>query len=181
VSPASITNGVTPTTASGVDPNSFKADMKALFNTFLSNNLSAADAVFIMTQQQALAISLMTNPLGQYIYPSVNASGGSLLGYPVVASENIPATGGSPSDGFPLILCKPSEIMLADDGQTVIDASNQASIQMDTAPDSPPTASTTLVSLWQMNMTGLRAERWINWAKRRASAVAYIQNAKYSG
>jgi HK97 family phage major capsid protein/HK97 family phage prohead protease len=181
VSPASITNGVTPITASGVDPNSFKADMKGLFNTFLAANLSAADSVFIMTQQQALAISLMTNPLGQYIYPSVNASGGTLLGYPVVASENVPATGGSPSDGFPLILCKPSEIMLADDGQTVIDASNQASIQMDSAPDSPPSSSTTLISLWQMNMTGLRAERWINWQKRRTSAVAYIQNAKYSG
>jgi HK97 family phage major capsid protein/HK97 family phage prohead protease len=181
VSPASITNGVTPITASGVDPNAFKTDMKGLFNTFLAANLSAADAAFIMTQQQALAISLMTNPLGQYIYPSITASGGTLLGYPVVASENLPATGGSPSDGFPLILAKQSEIMLADDGQTVIDASNQASIQMDSAPDSPPTSSTTLISLWQMNMTGLRAERWINWKKRRSTAVAYIQNAKYSG
>ena len=68
---------------------------------------------------------------------------------------------------------------MADDGQVIVDASNQASVQMDSAPDSPPTASTTLVSLWQMNMTGIRAERWINWLKRRSTAVGYIQNAKY--
>ena len=62
----------------------------------------------------------------------------------------------------------------------VIDASDQASVQMDTAPDSPPTASTALVSLWQMNFVGLRAERWINWAKRRSTAVGYISNANYA-
>jgi len=74
----------------------------------------------------------------------------------------------------------PGEILLADDGQVVVDASNQASVNMDSAPDSPPTASTNMVSLWQMNMTGIRAERWINWLKRRSTAVQYIQNAKYA-
>jgi HK97 family phage major capsid protein len=181
VSPASITNGVTAQSASGTTADAFKADAKAMFNTFLTANMSTAGGVFIMTQQQALALSLMTNALGQYVYPNVTAEGGTLLGYPVVASENLPAYGGSPVQGYPLIFAKANEIMLADDGQTVIDASNQASVQMDSAPDSPPTASTTLVSLWQMNMTGLRAERWINWKKRRSGAVAYIQNAAYSG
>jgi hypothetical protein len=70
--------------------------------------------------------------------------------------------------------------MLADDGQTVIDASTEASVQMDSAPDSPPSAATNMVSLWQMNLIGLRAERWINWLKRRATAVAYLQGAKYA-
>ena len=50
---------------------------------------------------------------------------------------------------------------------------------MDSAPDSPPSGTTVLVSLWQMNMTGIRAERWINWVKRRSTAVQFIQNAKY--
>jgi hypothetical protein len=62
----------------------------------------------------------------------------------------------------------------------VIDASNQASVQMESAPDSPPSASTNLVSLWQLNFTALRAERWINWKKRRSTAVAFIDRAKYS-
>ena len=71
-------------------------------------------------------------------------------------------------------------IMLADDGQVMLDASNQASLQMDTAPTNPPTATTVMVSLWQMNMVGIRAERFINWTKRRAGAVQYITGAAYA-
>ena len=180
VSPASITNGVAAISRTGTNEAAFRADVKTLFNTFLAANLSAAGGVWIMTQQQALALSLMINALGQPSFPTITGEGGSLLGYPVIASENVKSMGGSPADGSNLIFAKASEIMLADDGTTVIDASNQASVQMDSAPDSPPTASTTLVSLWQMNMTGIRAERWINWKKRRSTAVAYIQNALYS-
>jgi HK97 family phage major capsid protein len=180
VSPASITNGVTAVHRSGTNQAAFAADVQTLLTVFLNNNISTVGGVWIMSQRQALAFSLMINALGQPFYPTVTAEGGTLLGYPVVASENIPSVGGSPADGTPIIFAVAREIMLADDGQVVIDASNQASVQMDSAPDSPPTASTSLVSLWQMNMTGLRAERWINWLKRRAQAVQYIDNAAYA-
>ena len=181
VSPASITNSVSAITPTGTNEAALRADIKTLFNTFLTNNVSTTGGVWIMTQQQALALSLMINALGQQSFPTVNGEGGgTFVGYPVVASENVPATGGSPADGYPIIFAKAPEIMLADDGQTVIDASNQASVQMDTAPDSPPSASSAYVSLWQMNYVGLRAERWINWKKRRSTAVGYIQNAKYA-
>ena len=179
VSPASITNGSTNIQASGTNQAAFQADIKRLFQTFLNANLSTSSGVWIGTQQQALAFSLMLNALGQPFYSQMSGEGGVLAGYPYIASENVPYVGGSPADGAPLIFAKASEIMLADDGQTVLDASNQASVQMDSAPDSPPIGTTTLMSLWQMNMTGIRAERWINWQKRRAQAVAYISNAAY--
>jgi hypothetical protein len=38
-----------------------------------------------------------------------------------------------------------------------------------------------LVSLWQHNMVGIRAERYINWGKRRAGAVQFIDSANYGG
>jgi HK97 family phage major capsid protein len=180
VSPASITNGVSAVTATGTNQAAFQADITTLWTSLLTNNLSTAGGVWIMTQQQALKLSLMLNALGQRFYPDITPEGGTLLGYPVVASENVPATGNSPTDGYPIIFALAREILLADDGQVVIDASNQASVNMDSAPDSPPSGTTTLVSLWQMNMTGLRAERWINWLKRRSGAVVYIQNAKYA-
>ena len=181
VSPASITNGVTPVTPTGTTASALRADLKTLFGGYFQNNLSTAGGVFLMTQTQALSLSLMQNSLGQPVFPGISAEGGTLVGYPVIASENLGmATGGSPTDGGLIIFLKASEIMLADDGQVVIDASNQASVQLDTAPDSPPSASTPLISLWQMNMTGVRAERWINWKKRRSTAVAYIQNSKYA-
>lgn len=180
VSPASITNGVSATVRTGTNQAAWVVDATTLLTTFLTANLSTVGGVWIMSQRQALAFSLMLNALGQPFYPNITATGGTLLGYPVIASENVPSVGSSPADGTPIIFAVAPEIMLADDGQVVIDASNQASVNMDSAPDSPPTASTTLVSLWQMNMTGLRAERWINWLKRRSTAVAYISNANYA-
>lgn len=181
VSPASITNGVTPVTPSGTTASAFRADLKSLFGTYFQNNLSTAGGVFLMTQTQALSLSLMLNSLGQPVFPGMTSEGGTLVGYPVIASENLGMqTGGSPADGGLIIFLKANEIMLADDGQVVIDASNQATVQLDSAPDSPPGASTPIVSLWQMNMTGIRAERWINWKKRRSTAVGFIQNSKYA-
>lgn len=180
VSPASITNGVSAVSRTGTNQAAWQTDVATLLNLFLTNNLSTVGGVWIMSQRQALAFSLMLTSLGQPFYPNITATGGTLLGYPVVASENVPSVGGSPSDGTPIIFAIAPEIMLADDGQVVIDASNQASVNMDSAPDSPPTGSTLLVSLWQMNMTGLRAERWINWLKRRSTVVQYIQNANYA-
>jgi HK97 family phage major capsid protein/HK97 family phage prohead protease len=180
VSPASITNGVVAIVPTGTNEAALRADLKTLLSQVLSNNLETASGVWIMTQQQQLAISLMTNALGQASFASLQGANPTLMGYPIVASENVPPVGGSPADGYPIIFALASEIMLADDGQTVIDASNQASLQMDTTPDSPPTGSTNLVSLWQMNMTGIKAERWINWLKRRSTAVSYIQGAKYA-
>ena len=181
VNPAAITNGITPVTATGVNMAAFRADVKTLFASLLDDNQSLAGGYWIMTQTQALALSLAQNSLGQTIYPSVDAQqGGTLLGYPVIASENIPATGGSPTDGYPLIFAIGPEILLADDGQVTIDVSREASVQMDSAPDSPPTASSNMQSLWQLNQIGIKAERFITWARRRSTAVAWIQNAKYA-
>lgn len=179
VSPASITNGVTPVTASGTDLDALKLDIFNLMNSFVDSNLSVGDGAWIMTQGQALALSMMENALGQQAFPGITVNGGTFYGLPVIASENIPATGGSPTDGYPIILAKQQDILLADDGQVMIDASREASIQMETTPDSPATASTVLTSLWQHNMVGIRAERMVTWKKRRSESVGFIQNAKY--
>jgi hypothetical protein len=51
---------------------------------------------------------------------------------------------------------------------------------METTPDSPVTASTVTVNLWQHNMVAIRAERFINWKVRRATAAGVIAAAKYA-
>jgi len=187
VKPASITYGVTPVVASGTDADAVRKDVQALMGKFVTANLSLAGAVFIMTEMQALALALMLNPLGQREFPDIQIngdSGGRFFGLPVVLSENIPANPGAGDPlagmGARIILAKASEIMLADDGETLLDASNQASLQMDSAPTNPPVAATVMVSLWQMNLVGIRAERFINWTKRRPGAVQYIDGANYT-
>lgn len=181
VSPASITNGLTAIVPSGTTAAAFRSDVNRLLDSFLANNYQMAGAVWIMTQTNAMRLANLVNTLGQPEFPSVNIDGGSLLGIPIVASNNIPSTTGSPSEGYPMILALAPEILLADDGAVTLDVSREASLQMDTAPDSPPTASTVTVSLWQQNLIAIKAERFINWKLRRSTAVAYIQSAVYSG
>ena len=185
VKPKSIINGVTAVTASGTDAEDVRADVKALFTKFVTANMSLEGAVWIMPATMALGLSMMLNPLGAPEFPGLNAQGGTFFGLPVILSENIPANAGSGSPltgaGSRIILVKASEILLADDGQTLLDASREASLQMDTAPDSPATASTVLTSLWQHNLVGIRAERFVNWTKRRARAAQWIDSANYGG
>lgn len=188
VKPASITNGVTPIVASGTDADALRADAKAVMSKFVEANMSLSGSVWIMTETQALSIALMLNPLGQPEFPGIQIngdSGGTFMGLPVVLSENIPAQAavtGPPAipAGSRIILAKATEILLADDGEVVLDASNQASLQMDSAPTNPPVAATVMVSLWQMNMVGIRAERHINWTKRRPGAVQFITGTAYA-
>lgn len=183
VSPASVTNGLTPVTASGVTSDDLRADVKALFGKFIAAKISLSGAHWLMTPTMAMSIGMMQNALGQSEFPGLSATGGTFMGLPVVTSENIPANPGSGEPlagmGDRIILVKPSEILLADDGGVTLDASREASLQMDSAPTNPPVANTVMVSLWQMNMVGIRAERFINWKRRRAEAVAYIDSANY--
>lgn len=181
VSPAAITNGATNFSASGTDADAVRADLRKLFGAFTAANLSSAGAYWIMTETQATALAMMVNALGQPEFPGISANGGTLFGLPVVTSESVPTTtAGSPAVTSSLIiLVKPSEILLADDGGVTIDVSREASLQMNDSPDNPATSSTVMVSLWQNNLIGIRAERWINWSPRRAAAVAYISGAHY--
>ena len=168
VHPASITNGVTPIAATGASADAFRADLRALRAAFYAANLSTAGAVLIMNTLNADALSDMVNPLGQPEFPALTATGGTLRGTPVIVSENVPGD----SDGSIIVMVKASEILLADDGVTMIDASREATLDM-AGGNSPA------FNLWQKNCVGIRAERWITWQKARAQAVQYISGAGY--
>ncbi|MFK4062941.1 phage major capsid protein [Brucella anthropi] len=169
ISPASILNGVAGIPSSGNTADAVRADLKALFGAFIAANNAPTSGVFIMEATTALALSLMTNPLGQAEFPGITMNGGTLSGLPVIVSEYVP-------DGI-VALVNASDIYQADDGDVNVDMSMEASLEMDNAPthdSDTPTPATGLVSLWQTNSVGFRAERTINWARRRASAVAYL-------
>jgi HK97 family phage major capsid protein len=168
VSPASITNGAPHSAASGGTADDLRADIKTVLASFSGANIPAQGIVVLMQSNQAAAIAMMMNPLGQQEFGTVTPDGGSLFGYQIVVSDSVPAGD--------LIFLKPSEILLADDGTVTIDVSREASLQLDSAPSEPPT---TMVSLWQQNMVGIRAERYINWLRRRTESVYYLTGADY--
>ena len=175
VRPASVTNGVTPIAASGTDADALRTDVRAVYSSFIAANLSTAGAAWVMTSTQAMAIGMMQNPLDQNEFPGLGAEGGTFMGLPVLVSEVVP----SDSNGSIIVLVKQSEILLADEGGVTVDVSREASLQMNSTPDNPATASTVMTSLWQNNLLGIRAERMITWRKRRPQAVAYISGANY--
>lgn len=178
VSPASITNGVTPIVSSGITADNLRTDIKALWQVYITNNIDPSSAVYIMNPRTALSVSLMQNPLGQSEFPGLTMRGGTLMGVPVIVSNYVPVV----SAGALVILANASDIYLADDGQVAIDASREASLQMDNAPTNStnPATPTTLVSMFQTNSVALRAERYINWAKRRTQAVAYLSAVNWA-
>lgn len=178
VSPASITNGVTPVASSGNDADAIRCDIQALYASFIAANNAPTSGVFIMSSVTALALSLMLNPLGQREFPGITMMGGTFEGLPVVVSEYVPTD----TAGGYVFLVNASDIYLADEGGVSVDMSDQASLQMLDNPTNNATGSTTatsMVSLWQTNCVGFRAERTINWGKRRASAVAVLDGVNW--
>ncbi len=185
VSPASITNGVSAILASGTgDADDIRTDVKAAMGNFIAANITPTDGVWIMSATTALALSLMRNALGQKEFPEITMLGGKFEGLPVIVSQYVAAD----SNGGFVILANASDIWLADDGNIVIDASREASLQMldssasgagaPTNNSATPTP-TTLVSMFQTNSIAIRAERWINWQKRRTAAVSLISHVHW--
>ena len=176
VSPASILNGVAGIPATGTGTaDDVRTDLKALFSAFIAANNAPTSGVFIMTATTALSLTLMQNALGQPEFPGMTMMGGVLSGLPVIVSEYVPTL----SAGATVALVNANDIYLGDMGGIDISMSSEASLQMDNAPDNPATASTVLVSLWQNNLLGFRAERTISWARRRESAVAYLTGVNW--
>lgn len=185
VSPASITNGVAAIPSSGNDEAGVRADVLALMSAFAAADNPPTTGVWVMASTTALALQLMVNPLGQPSFPSITMMGGTFFGLPVIVSEHIEVSG-SPTARI-VILMNAGDIYLGDEGGITIDMSREATLQMDDAPTqtssalgSPQTpVATTGVSLWQTNSVGFRAERTINWSKRRATAVQVLSGVAW--
>lgn len=160
VNPASITNGA----ATAVATTNPMADIIGLINHFVTNNIAVDGVTFIMSASNALALSFRSNLDGSPQYPGVTINGGTYKGLTFVTSQ---------AAGTNVIALQPALILYADEGGVTIDASREASLQMDSAPMSPADATTVYVSLWQTNCVGLRAERFVNW-KRVGASVKYL-------
>lgn len=164
--PASITYGVDSPAATGTTAAALRHDLNIALANFDSNGVATDGLVIVMTPALARGISLLTTSLGVAEFPGMTPTGGTLLGYPVIVSASV--------DSGTIVIFKPSEILLADDGRVTIDASREATLDM--AGGSTPT-----FGLWQNNCVALRAEQWIRWQKRRAlGTVAVIDGAAYA-
>jgi len=176
VSPASLTHGVTPRAASGATLAAIDDDVGYIMQQYAAANQSLATGVWVMSPALAITLSLFRTNQDVPAFPGLTMNGGTFYGLPVVTSNAV-SPSGSPGDQH-LILVNQSEILLADDGQMMIDASMEASLQMN---DAPSTGAQSLVSLWQNGLVGVKVDRFIFWTKRRSGAVQFIDGAQRYG
>src|SRR5262249_36785673 len=140
-----ITDGNTPTTTSfGASPLGAIGDLKHL----LASVALKADSrpLFVMAPDVARAAATLYDSGGGFVFEDMPPTGGVMVGVPAMACDAMTAGTLGLIDGAGI----------AGDAQGIeIKNARHATIQLNDAPDSPATASTTPISLWQENLVGL--------------------------
>jgi hypothetical protein len=174
VSPASITNGAQAIAATSyTDADDVRLDIRSVMQYFINADNPPTNGVWIMSSGNALALSLLVNGLGQAEFPGIGMNGGTFAGLPVITSEYV---------GSYVVLVNASDIYFADEGGVSVDMSREASLEMlDSGFTQNQPTGASLVSMFQNNLVALRAERTLNWARRRDSGVTYLTGVAWGG
>jgi len=161
--------------SAGGTADAIRTDVRAAFQSFINAGNAPTNGVWIMPSTAALNLSLMVNPMGQPEFAGLTMTGGTFAGLPVIVSDYASA-------GL-VVLVNASDIYITEEGGVQVDLSREASLEMADNPShnsTTPTAAS-LVSMFQTNSVAFRAERFINWARRRPSGVAVVTGATWAG
>lgn len=171
-SPRPITYGAETILSSGNTVAAITADIQSALSYVSQNGLPLTGLAWVMNPRTKIYLSMLRlgTADGGYAFPEVGPSG-TLAGFPIVDSASVPIDATDSSTFIALVA--PSEILLADDGGVTLDASREASIAMS------DDGTSSLVSLWQSNLIGLRAERYCYWQPRRAACCVVISDVTY--
>jgi hypothetical protein len=165
-----LTTGATSIGSSGSTAEHVRNDLRALLAAVTT---SARSRLFLLTTPAiAKVLSVLHTSTGDAAFPGITYRGGDLAGITVIASDGVPSA--------TMVLVDAAQIVAASD-TIQLDAASHASVQFETAPDSPPTASTNLQSLWQQNMLGLKASRYFAVNRLATTGVAVLTGASYLG
>ncbi len=179
VSPASISNGAESIVSTATtDADAIRLEVRSVMQKFIDALNPLTSGVWLMSSSTALSLSMLVNTLGQSEFPGININGGTFMGLPVIVSDHITDY---------VVLVNASDIWFGDEGGIAIDMSDQASLQMVAGDDEGSTqnsitpTATQLVSMFQTNSVAFRAERTVNWLRRRTSAVAVLTDVDWGG
>lgn len=104
------------------------------------------------------------------VFPGMGPQGGDVLNTPCVVTDGLAAGTVALIDGSGL------------SGQIEgiqLSSARHANVQMDDAPDSPDTASTTTINLWQHNMRGVKADVYFAAQRLRDNAIATVSSVAW--
>jgi len=174
INPGSITNGAPSITSTGSTVAQVTADLGTMLANMSGAGIPMDAPAWIMNARTGIYLSLLRGATDAPAFPSV-ATNNTLLGYPIITSNAVPLGAGPGFLGL-IVLLDQRQIFLADDGNVTLDVSREASIQLDSAPATPPAP---LTSLWQQNLIGIKAERFIYWMRRYLQAVQVLTGVPY--
>ncbi len=168
VSPASVTNGLTPLSSTG-NPGADVAAIVAAFNGDFET------AAWVTDPTTGAEIALARDSAGSFLFPDAGPRGGSILGMPLITSRSSPRS----SSGGILALIDGQGIAYGAESVRVA-VSRQGTVEMEDAPTNDATdgTATEQVSLYQTNCVAVLGAITANWRVVR-DAVAYVADATY--
>lgn len=165
ITPASITNGVTPANSSTGDA---LEDLRTLARAYVAAGGQLASAAILISDNNAVALALRSSAGGGPDFSGLTVSGGVLGGLPAYASAAV---------GDQLVMIDLARLAYAEDSAVPdVAFSTQGAIEMR---DDPSETPTTLVSLYQANLVAVRVERHVNWEYTGGPAIAIIDGVNY--
>jgi hypothetical protein len=164
-----LTSGATSFGSSGVTAEHVRNDLRAALGNITTG--ARSKLFLLMPSGLAKVLAVLYDENGGAAFPTMTVNGG-IGGMTAIVSDGVPSTS--------IILADATQIAAASETITLTSA-NEATLEMDTAPTSPPSASTAYVNLWQMNWRALRAERWFGAAKLSTTGVCVITSVNWIG
>ena len=162
------TSGVTAFTSSGSTAVAFRSDLAGLLSSITTDQTSRLFLAMPSAVAKVLSVMGASSTNGAPAFPELTPQGGLISGIPAVVT-NACATG--------VVTLLDASRFAGGSTPVVIEDFRHSSVQFDSAPDSPPTATSSVVNLWQQNQTGILAERWIAVSRLGSSSVASVSNS----
>ena len=142
-----------------------------MVGALVNANVEMNTPAWVMHPRTKLYLQLFRTVPGEYFGFKAELDQGLLLGYPVITSTSLSLSFGGTTGDAAYALMDCSELIFAEDMGPVIDASQEASIQSDTAPATPPAAP--YYSAFQNDMTFMRLRMSHTWGTRRPEAITW--------
>lgn len=166
-SPAGILNGLSQLTGGDItvgttDLPGLVAALSNMVSSMRAANAPMVNPVWVMSNVMKTYLQFLRNSLEQPMFPEISINN-SLFGFPIIASNNVT----SGASGF-YALMDANQVLMGQDQAYVIDSSDVAAYQTDTAPATPPTP---MQSAFQQDLRVFRIRGRMDWAKRYSTAA----------
>lgn len=173
--PASLTNGARQVSSTGNAEAQITANLKSLLQVHVDAGSDLTDVWICMHPATALHMSQLLTAGNIRAFPNLGVRGGEIFGLPVLTTVGAVCSG-SPTEKV-IAAVNAQGVIVADDGDIEIQATDKGTIQMDDAPTQDAIAGTAsnVVSLWQTETVALRFTRWLNFERTHTDAVSFMR------